>query len=126
MFVGMFAFLAAAAAAATLNLTYVDTGKTFTLPPQTTVVVTLIETGSDGGYSWARIPGATNGKVLQFVSRRIVPPPRNKPPGTAGKVIFTYRTIAAGTAQIGLKLYRSFDPPKTPPARIFKATIHVS
>ena len=118
----MFALLASFAAAATLSLTHADTGKTFTLPPHTRVMVTLVVCGGCG-YSWRLKP--LNRSVIRHVSTHVVP--FNHPPrvvGTGAKVIWRFRTVGAGTSPLQLAYY----PPgrNTKPADQFLVTINVS
>ena len=117
---GMFSLLAVAAA--TLNLTFLDTGKTFTLPKQTTIVVTLISC-APCGYHWQLKP--LNTSVLRRVSHRYVG--HKSPPGVVGaggKEIWRFVTVGAGRSPLQLAYY----PPGrgTKPVRRFIVRINVS
>ena len=113
-------FALVAVAAATLNLTYVDVGKTFTLPKQTTIVVTLASCGPCG-YSWRLEP--LERTVLRRVSHHYVAP-KTKRIGGAGKEIWRFSTIGAGRSPLQLV----YLPPgrNVKPDRHFGVTINVS
>ena len=120
MLLGMFNLLAVVAA--TLNLTFVDTGKTFTLPKQTTIVVTLISCGPCG-YHWGLKP--LNTSVVRRVSHRYVP--HKSPPGVVGaggKEIWTFRTVGAGRSPVQLAYYPPGRGAK--PVKRFIVRINVS
>ena len=116
----MFGLIPLIAAVATLNVTYVDTGKTFTLPPQTTIVVTLSSCGSCG-YHWELKP--LDRSVIRRVSHRYVAP-RGRGIGGAGKEIWSFRTVGAGRSPLQL----AYVPPgrHTKPARTCGLKINVS
>lgn len=115
----MFALIALVAQFATLNLTYVDTGKTFTLPKQTTIVVTLASC-HPCGYEWKLKP--LNTSVVRRVSRRYVS--TSHAVGAGGKEIWTFVTVGRGRDPIHLVYLRPFE--HKPPARTFSVTINVS
>jgi predicted secreted protein len=114
----MFALLAVAAA--TLNLTYNDTGKTFGLPTQTTIVVKLAECG-DCDSAW-RLK-SIDPNVVRRVSRRFVAKQHRRVGGPA-MVIWQFRTVGAGYSPIELA-YTS-GRPHSKPTRYFDLKIHVS
>jgi len=105
---------------ATLNLTYVDTGKTFTLPKQTAIVVTLPSCASCG-YHWQLKP--LNRSVIRRVSHSYVPSTSHGV-GGIGKEIWRFQTVGAGRSPLQL-VYR---PPgrNTKPVRTFSLKINVS
>jgi predicted secreted protein len=105
---------------ATLNLTGKDNGKTFTVQPQKVIVVTLVSNRSTG-YQWRYVRTAGNPKVVKVLSHRYVARPGV---GAAGKEIWRFRAVGAGTAKIDLQYIRPFQPQQV--AHRFGVTIDVS
>jgi len=105
---------------ATLNLTYVDTGKTFTLPPQTAIVVTLPSCGTCG-YHWRLKP--IDRSVLRRVSHHYVAKVSHGAVGGIGKEIWRFTTLGAGTSPLQLV----YLPPgrNAKPVRTFSLNVTV-
>jgi predicted secreted protein len=88
----MFALLALVSV---LHLTAKDNHKSFTVKPQTPIVVTLVANPSTG-YQWKYKPSKGGGKVIKLISDRYIPPKKGSPPGAAGKEIWHLRAVGAG------------------------------
>ena len=82
-----------------LTLGFGSNGHTYTVAPQTRIVVTL-PSNATTGYHW-QLAAEPNPHVVKLVSHRYVAP-KTKRVGAAGKEIWRFRAVGAGTARLRL------------------------
>jgi predicted secreted protein len=115
---GMFAVFALLAM---LHLTAADNGNTYTVRPQTAIVLKLTSVPS-AGYHWRLKP--LDKSVVRLVSHRYVSHAKPGAVGGSGMEIWRFRAVGAGSSRIRVV----YLPPgrNTKPARHFYVTINVS
>ncbi|HLX31787.1 MAG TPA: protease inhibitor I42 family protein [Gaiellaceae bacterium] len=115
----MFALIALVA---TLHLTTADNGKTFTVKPQTQIVLTL-PTNLSTGYRWDLAWVTDVNHHVRYVSYRYVEPEKNLP-GAPGRDVWRFRATSKGTEVLAFQYVRPWE--KNKPVRRFRVTIRVS
>jgi predicted secreted protein len=104
---------------ATLTLGPAANGHTYSVKPQTTIVVVLPSNASTG-FRW-RLAARPDTQVVRVLSHRYVAP-KTKRPGAAGKEVWRFRALAAGAARVRLVYVQSGH---NTPARRFAVRLHV-
>jgi predicted secreted protein len=105
---------------ATLALRYGANGHTYSVAPQTKIVVTLPSNQSTG-FSW-HLAARPNKQVVKLVSHRYVAPTASNP-GSAGKEIWRLRAVGAGSTRLRLAYEQAGKTNSV--ARLFSVKIHV-
>lgn len=114
------------ATAAGLSLTEADNGKSFTVKLGQTVTVVLAGNPTTG-YAWASDLDDQAATMLTLGSGQPVYTPDTVSTnlvGSGGKYTFTFTAAVAGTVQLKLKYWRSFEA-KNPPVQTFSADITI-
>ncbi len=93
----------------TLHLTAADNSRSFTVKPQTRIVLTLASNASTG-YRWKFVKQPVRG-VVRLVSHRYVAPGNNKP-GAPGKEIWRFRAVGKGSTALRFRYIRPWQPNK--------------
>jgi inhibitor of cysteine peptidase len=93
----------------TLNLKATDANKTFQLHPGDQVVI-MLDANPSTGFDWDidqtnNTVLASQGKTFQASS--------NGAPGSGGTDTFTFKALTAGTVNLSLKYWRSFEGPSS-------------
>lgn len=84
---------------ATLALGPASNGRTYSVAPRTRIVVTLPSNQSTG-FSW-HLAARPKRQVVKLVSHRYVAP-TNSGPGSAGKEVWRFRAVGAGSTWLRL------------------------
>jgi predicted secreted protein len=105
---------------AALHLTAAANNHSYTVKPQTPIVVTLSSNRSTA-YQWKLASQPAHG-VVRLVSHQYVKPKVVRP-GAAGKEIWGFKAVGKGVTKLALVYVRSFQPT---PARRVTITIRVS
>ena len=104
---------------ATLSLGPAASGHTYSVKPQTTIAVTLPSNASTG-YRWL-LAARPDKQVVRLVSHRYVAR-KTKRVGAAGKEIWRFRAVGAGSTRLRLAYVQSAH---TRAARRFTVRIRV-
>jgi len=97
-----------------------DAGKTITLHPGDTLVVTL-DGNITTGYNWLMQP--MDPAILKQVSEPAYTPESNQA-GAPGKIVLTFQAVKTGQANLVLNYMRSFEK-NTTPLSTFEVTVVV-
>lgn len=112
------------AAAATYTLSEKDSGRTVTLRVGDQLLVNLRNPG-DGGY--AVLPPVFDHKILTFLSRQDIPPPRRPTPlmGDFGRIAFTWEARTPGETDLTVNIARPWEKTR-PPEQFLRVHILVN
>ena len=107
-------------AVATLMLGPSSNGHSYTVAPQTRIVVTL-PSNQTTGFSW-HLAARPDGHVVKLVSHRYVAP-KTKRVGAGGKEIWRFRAVGAGSTRLRLVYEQAGQ--MQPVGRRYSVKIHV-
>jgi len=97
-------------------------GSRISLHPGDRLVITL-EGNITTGYQWVILPNMDG--VLELQGEPEYAASTKNLMGAGGVYHFTFKAIKAGTTQLNLKYYRSFEPADVPPIETFTLDVDI-